>query len=276
MQGYGRNRGIEMAEGKYIYLLDSDDMITPDAMEKLCDLADRDVLDGIFFDSQVIYESEELSKKGRSYQAGRLGSYEDRVYSGQELFERFISQKDWNCYIQREFWNREFLLENEVWFPEGVEHEDEFFAFKGILLAERVRYIPETYFIRRYRENSVMTREKNSKDFHGYFMNYCAMIDLVDQKGIHGPGVAQNIAHMYEWMVLTYGLFSARSDPGLWFKTEEERRLYLPLPEGRAGLCQPDPVSSRPDQQFPAHLDLRGGDHREKRIPRAADGRSSG
>ena len=71
-----------------------------------------------------------------------------------------------------------------------------------------------------------MTREKNSKDFHGYFMNYCAMIDLVDQKGIHGPGVAQNIAHMYEWMVLTYGLFSARSDPGLWFKTEEERRLY--------------------------------------------------
>ena len=54
MQGYGRNRGIEMAEGKYIYLLDSDDMITPDAMEKLCDLADRDVLDGIFFDSQVI------------------------------------------------------------------------------------------------------------------------------------------------------------------------------------------------------------------------------
>ena len=75
MQGYGRNRGIEMAAGKYIYLLDSDDMITPDAMEKLFDLAERDGLDAIFFDSQVIFESEATRKKSLSYPTGRNGTY---------------------------------------------------------------------------------------------------------------------------------------------------------------------------------------------------------
>ena len=227
MQGYGRNRGIEMAEGRYIYLLDSDDMITADAMEKLYGLAERDSLDAVFFDSQVICESEAMRKKSLSYPTGRNGSYEDRILPGAELFERFIQQKDWNCYIQRQFWNRDFLVSNDVWFPQdGVEHEDEFFSFKGILLARRARYIPERFFIRRYRENSVMTREKNCKDFHGYFMNYCAMVDFVERCGIRGPGVEKNIAHMYEWMILTYGMFAAQEDPEAWFPSEHEKSLY--------------------------------------------------
>lgn len=226
MQGYCRNRGIEIASGTYIYLLDSDDMITSDSMERLYTLSERDSLDGVFFDSQVICESEKLKKNGQSYQVGRSGEYEDRIYSGQELFESFISQNDWNCYIQREFWNREFLIRNNIWFPEGVEHEDEFFAFKGILLAERVRYIPERFFIRRYRENSVMTRAKNCKDFHGYFMNYCAMVDFISHNGIYSPGVERNIAHMYEWMILTCGMFFSQPHPEAWFHTEQERSLY--------------------------------------------------
>ena len=73
MQGYGRNRGLEMAKGEYVYFLDSDDMITPNAMEELYLLAKRDELDGIFFDSQVILESEDLARFASAYLCFRKG-----------------------------------------------------------------------------------------------------------------------------------------------------------------------------------------------------------
>ena len=76
MQGYGRNRGMEMATGKYIYLLDSDDMITPEALEELYAVAEKDRLDCIYFDSRVIFANKELEIKnpiliGHSF-CGRL------------------------------------------------------------------------------------------------------------------------------------------------------------------------------------------------------------
>ena len=83
MQGYGRNRGLEMAKGEYVYFLDSDDMITPNAMEELYLLAKRDELDGIFFDSQVILESEDLARFASAYLCFRNGEYPDEGLDGQ-------------------------------------------------------------------------------------------------------------------------------------------------------------------------------------------------
>ena len=225
-QGYGRNRGLEQAKGKYVYFLDSDDMITPTAMEELYQLAEKDRLDGIFFDSQVLFESAELERKNAGYAAYRQGSYEERVYGGQELLDTFISQREWDCYVQREFWRREYLCEKGIRFPEGTEHEDEYFAFAAILQAERMRYIPEQYFIRRYRENSVMTRKAHPKDFHGYFVSYCRMVNLVTDLDIHSTGADSNILHIYDRMLQFYPLFAEREDPDLWFKTEEKRRFF--------------------------------------------------
>ena len=225
-QGFGRNRGFEAAQGEYVYFLDSDDMITATALEELYETASADRLDGIFFDSQVLYETEELARSQAGYAACRKGSYGDRVYGGQELLEAFFENHEWDCYVQREFWRREFLLENGICFPEGVEHEDEYFAFAAVLQARRMRCLAKPYFIRRYRENSVMTRKPLPKDFHGYFINYCRMVELVESRGLSGPGIDRNIVHMYERMLLFYPLFAAQADPRDWFKTEQERRDF--------------------------------------------------
>ena len=225
-QGYGRNRGLEMAFGKYVYFLDSDDMITEDALERLYDLAERDRLDGIFFDSRVIYESEKLAKQDTWYNPGRNGTYENRIFTGKDLYDTFAAQDDWTVFVQRQFWNREYLLENEILFPEETEHEDEFFSFKAILLANRVRYIPEPFFIHRFRDNSVMTRPKNAKDFHGYFRCYYLMTELLGKTGLKGKYLEKNLAHKYEWMIMTFPLFCEREDYKAWFRTEEERMLY--------------------------------------------------
>ena len=225
-QGYGRNRGLEMAEGKYVYLLDSDDMITPEAMEELYAIAEKDKLDGIFFDSQVIFESKEIERRNCTYPARRYGQYENCVYSGPALFELFMEQKDWVSYVQRMFWRKDYILKKQIFFLESTEHEDEFFAFKAILLAQRVRYISKDYFIRRYREDSVMTRPKHPKDFHGYFVTYCAMVDFLEETGYTGIGARDRVMHMHECMKRFFPLFSKEADASKWFKTEAELRAY--------------------------------------------------
>ncbi len=225
-QGYGRNRGTEMARGKYVYFLDSDDMITPEALEGLYKVAEIDNLDCIYFNSQVIFDNKKVEMQNITYFCGRQGKYENKVYSGRELFELFMEQHDWNCYVQRTFWRREFLLENAVFSLEHIEHEDEFFTFKGALLAKRVRYIPKDYFIRRYRDDSVMTRPPHPKDFHGYFVTYCSMIDFVEETGYSGKGANTRIMHMYERMERFYLLFSKEDNPYKWFQDKEQLQAY--------------------------------------------------
>ena len=225
-QAFARNRGMEIASGKYLYLLDSDDLITPEAMEELYELAERDSLDGIFFDSQVLYATKRLEKKFGSYIIQRQGNYPDEVVRGETLFDRFISQDEWTCYVQRQFWNLEFLRKNNIWFPEGHEHEDEVFPFEAIYLAERVRYIPAQYFIRRFRDNSVVTSPPSGKNFYGYFMCYTQMVDFLEERHIQSDSADSNVGRMYERMLFLYEMLHGKEQLDTYFKDPRYLQLY--------------------------------------------------
>ena len=225
-QGYARNRGIDAARGTYVYLLDSDDMIEEEALAELAGLADRESLDAVFFDSRVIYESPQLARRYASYPAAREGIYPGHVTDGATLFAAFIAQEEWTCYIQRTFWRRAFLDREEIRFEEGAEHEDEFFSFAGILAAGRVRYIPARYFIRRYRENSVMTKKPAGKNFYGYFRQFTAMERFLRARGCASVAARTNLARIYERMVRYYGNLKDSEDLRAFCRTEEERRLF--------------------------------------------------
>ncbi len=225
-QGNGRNIGLYDGVGKYIYFLDSDDMIEPESMEELYEKAEAMDLDGIFFDSRAVYDTEELARRYASYPAVRTGSYPEEAVAGMELFDLFIQQNEWTCYVQRQFWNREFLLREKIDNPVRVEHEDEVFAFKAILAARRVIYWKKNYFIRRYRADSVMTTPPAPKNFYGYLMDLCYMDRFARKRGLKSTAIDRNLARIYERVTRYYADLKDEHDLESWFKTEEERNLY--------------------------------------------------
>ena len=214
-QGYGRNRGIERSSGEYLYFLDSDDMIEPHALEELCKSAKEEDADAVFFDARTVYDDEKLREVYMPPFQDRRGQYPRHAVKGTELLDAFQKQLEWTCYPQRIFWRSQFIKEEGILNPEGSEHEDEFFAFAGIMAARRALYLPKQYFILRIRPNSVMTSKPAPKNFHGYLINFYRMCRFVNERGLHTYGSEMCIGHMYE---RAYSLYAQLP--------EEELRAY--------------------------------------------------
>lgn len=165
---YTRNRGMDVANGKYIYFLDSDDMIRENAIQELWNEAENKQLDVVFFDGIVFFEDDELIDRFKGYGMHHLGNY-NLIMSGREAFDAMIKNGEWAVNAPREFWKRRFLLDHNIRFENGIIHEDELFSTLAIMQVQRCSVMKNEYFIRRFRKNSIMTSEKSQKDMNGYF-----------------------------------------------------------------------------------------------------------
>lgn len=158
-----RNCGLELARGQYVYFLDSDDMIRPETLAQLYRKAVEDELDAVVFSSRFIYESEELKEKFSKDRSG-FGHVYPGILTGKELFMRWMETWEWMPSQPRYFYDRSFLENNWIRFPDGMLHEDESFAFDVLMKARRMRILDEAWFIRRFRKDSIMSSVPTMKN----------------------------------------------------------------------------------------------------------------
>ena len=151
-----RNRGLSHATGKYVYFLDSDDMIRPETLLELYERAEEEALDACIFSADFIFEDEALRDKFGSNPAKYKGEYPE-VMKGKDLYKAWMKVWDWMPSQPRYFYRRDFLVQNNIRYIDGMLHEDETFAFDVLMNAERVRVIDTAYFIRRFRAASIMS-----------------------------------------------------------------------------------------------------------------------
>ncbi len=154
---YARNRGLQEATGKYIMFVDSDDMLKENAIAELYNVMLTHNVDGILFDMETQLEGESAKEKWKNLKTPPDYCTENQLMSGKELFVQFYQGNNWKIEAWRYFWRREFLVNNNLKFYDGLVHEDNLFSFCCLMKAERMIYINKKYYVYRRRDNSLMT-----------------------------------------------------------------------------------------------------------------------
>lgn len=144
-----RNAGLEAASGEYVFFLDGDDSLLPDALPCLLALADEQ-------DAEVAMGQVRTQSGRRDIQWIRTAA--DLCLSGDECLDAFFDEK-WPQTAWNKLMKRDFLLRHNLRFPVGLRmHEDALWCIALALTKPRlVSSSNDTYLYYDNREGAVTT-----------------------------------------------------------------------------------------------------------------------
>lgn len=158
-QAYARNRGIDIAKGKYIGFVDGDDWVEPTMFEKLYENAEKNNAE-VTCCAAALYD--ELMQKcdfqNAYYNMSLMPSDLDN-----RVFSHFDTKNLLTGCINVALWNKiyrlDFMNENKIRFPEYFIYEDMPFFYDVWFKAKRITLIRDfCYFYRVNRNGSTMSK----------------------------------------------------------------------------------------------------------------------
>lgn len=145
-QGLARNYGLSIAQGEYVWFVDSDDEIEQNCLGKLVEEAFSKELDMLFCNEVLKFEDGRPDQKG-DYE----GMLYDKICSGEECFRRgFYAYAVSQCLIKQKS-----LKEQQLLFKPKRIGEDAELCYHLMAYAERVVFIHDTFYIYHVNGNSV-------------------------------------------------------------------------------------------------------------------------
>lgn len=161
--GGARNAGMEVAQGDYVWFIDSDDFIKTFCIGKLLTIAETDKLDVLHFQYENFPDTWTSPRN----------PVDGTIMTGTEMF--FSQDYIWYHDLVtawRKIYKRQFLLENNIAFAEHIMFEDNDYAIEVFANAQRVKHITDSVYCYRYNPESI-TRVKYTSVHISYWLNLC-------------------------------------------------------------------------------------------------------
>lgn len=140
-----RNNGIKVAKGKYVFFVDSDDVVKTDVLEKLWKKVEEYEYDFIAYDVELIYPEKTVIVKSGIIDDKKELTKEDK----NKLFQDMYCVA-WNKLYKRDLFNDENML-----FTPGIWFEDVLVLHKLIPNLKSIAHIDFAGYEYYQRENSI-------------------------------------------------------------------------------------------------------------------------
>ena len=160
-----RNAGIARARGEFIYFMDSDDLLEPDALERCYERCQSDRLDFVFFDAESFGTT---ASDAAWFDYRRAKYFGTEVCDGTDLLRRMLALHCYRASACLSFIRTAYLRGLGLRFYPGILHEDELFTPQLYLGASRAGGIERAFFKRRIHGDSIMGRGFSRRNLEGY------------------------------------------------------------------------------------------------------------
>ncbi|MGL5933462.1 MAG: glycosyltransferase [Cetobacterium sp.] len=191
-----RNAGLDVAKGKYISFIDSDDFINPERYEDFFLKGKKMELD-IIVGTAIKYRNGDLEE---FYRDNNL--IDEGIITGSDFLDISFKTNSYRAEVVDDIYLSSLIKDNKIKFKENLLHEDELFTPQVFSEAKRVKLINKTFYYYRQRTGSIMYTKSLRNAFSRFYIVE-KLIDLNKIK-IKSKYMNNNIYRIYSNTVSLY------------------------------------------------------------------------
>lgn len=210
-QSAARNLALRHATGKYIYMMDSDDLLSrPDALQLCYDYAEKNNAEFIFFDREWFTDDGPISTKGvHSTQYVE----EEKKYEGESLLNYMLDTQSYNSVVWLLLINHEHLKRIGLTFHEGIIHEDELFTTKLMLQSNSIYCLKHSLVKHRIHSLSTMGKRFSRRNLDCYLTVADELLSFS-----HAPIIRKFLSYTLSKVFYTGQLIPYKDKPAVFWR----------------------------------------------------------